>query len=294
MPTPSSATGLCRRSVQPRLTSNPLGIHNNEGDRFISIRFLEKESKLKTAIIIPARLQSTRLPRKMLLADTGRPLIQHTVEAARQCRLADRVLVATDDREILEAVFKFGGEAVLTDQAHTSGTDRIAEAAAAVPDCDLIVNLQGDEPEMNPRAVDQAIELLRETPSADAATVVCPIRERAVLEDPACVKVVLRHDGRALYFSRSPIPYARTWSDELLTRQPPIYWQHLGLYVYRREFLQRFSGLPDSFLETTEMLEQLRILQAGGEIVVAAVEKQAKGIDTSEDYRAFVSRLGNC
>lgn len=249
---------------------------------------------MKTAIIIPARLQSTRLPRKMLLAETGRPLILHTVEAARRCRLADRVLVATDDREILEAVERFGAEAVMTDPQHTSGTDRIAEAAASVPDCDLIVNLQGDEPEMNPEAVDKAIDLLRRSPAADAATVVCPIRERAVLDDPACVKVVLRHDGRALYFSRSPIPHPRNWSPDLLDREPPLFWQHLGLYVYRREFLNKFPGLPASALERTEMLEQLRILQAGGEIVVAIVEKQAKGIDTAEDYRAFVSRLGKC
>jgi 3-deoxy-manno-octulosonate cytidylyltransferase (CMP-KDO synthetase) len=249
---------------------------------------------LKTAIIIPARLQSTRLPRKMLLAETGRPLILHTVEAARRCRLADRVLVATDDREILEAVQRFGAEAVMTDPEHTSGTDRIAEAAASVADCDLIVNLQGDEPEMNPEAVDKAIDLLRRSTAADAATVVCPIRERAVLDDPACVKVVLRHDGRALYISRSPIPHPRNWSPDLLDREPPLFWQHLGLYVYRREFLNKFSGLPASALERTEMLEQLRILQAGGEIVVAIVEKQAKGIDTAEDYRAFVSRLGKC
>lgn len=249
---------------------------------------------MKTAIIIPARLQSTRLPRKMLLAETGKPLIQHTVEAARRCRLADRILVATDDREILEAVRRFGGEAVMTDPEHTSGTDRIAEAAAAVSDCELIVNLQGDEPEMNPEAIDRAIGLLRDSPDAAAATVVCPIRDRAVLDDPACVKVVCRHDGRALYFSRSPVPHARTWRDELLQREPPLYWQHLGLYVYRREFLFGFSRLPASVLETTEMLEQLRILQAGGEIVVAAVEKQAKGIDTLEDYRGFVSRLGKC
>ena len=249
---------------------------------------------MKTAIIIPARLQSTRLPRKMLLAETGRPLILHTVEAARRCRLADRVLVATDDREILEAVQRFGAEAVMTDPEHTSGTDRIAEAAASVADCDLIVNLQGDEPEMNPEAVDKAIDLLRRSTAADAATVVCPIRERAVLDDPACVKVVLRHDGRALYISRSPIPHPRNWSPDLLDREPPLFWQHLGLYVYRREFLNKFSGLPASALERTEMLEQLRILQAGGEIVVAIVEKQAKGIDTAEDYRAFVSRLGKC
>lgn len=249
---------------------------------------------MKTAIIIPARLQSTRLPRKMLLAETGRPLILHTVDAARRCRLADRVLVATDDREILEVVQRFGADAVLTDPEHTSGTDRIAEAATAVADCDLIVNLQGDEPEMNPAAIDQAIELLRQSPAADAATVVCPIRERTLLDDPACVKVVLRHDRRALYFSRSPIPHPRQWSPDLLEREPPLFWQHLGLYVYRRDFLRRFSELPASSLERTEMLEQLRILQAGGEIVVAIVEKQAKGIDTAEDYRAFVSRLGKC
>ncbi len=249
---------------------------------------------MKTAIIIPARLQSTRLPRKMLLAETGKPLIQHTVEAARQCRLADRVLVAADAPEIFEAVRGFGGEVVLTDPAHTSGTDRIAEAVAAVPDCELIVNLQGDEPEMNPAAVDSAIALLQQTPEASVATVVCPIRERGLLDDPACVKVVCRHDGRALYFSRSPIPHARQWREELLLQEPPLFWQHLGLYVYRREFLLGFSRLAPSELETTEMLEQLRVLQAGGEIVVAAVEKQPKGIDTPEDYRAFVSRLAKC
>jgi 3-deoxy-manno-octulosonate cytidylyltransferase (CMP-KDO synthetase) len=182
----------------------------------------------------------------------------------------------------------------MTNPNHTSGTDRIAEASAAAPECDLIVNLQGDEPEMNPAAIDQAIDLLRRSPAADAATVVCPIRERAVLDDPACVKVVLRHDGRALYFSRSPIPHPRQWSPDLLEREPPLFWQHLGLYVYRRDFLRRFSDLPASSLEQTEMLEQLRILQAGGEIVVAIVEKQPKGIDTPEDYRAFVSRLGKC
>ena len=129
---------------------------------------------MKTAIIIPARLQSTRLPRKMLLAETGRPLILHTVEAARRCRLADRVLVATDDREILEAVERFGAEAVMTDPQHTSGTDRIAEAAASVPDCDLIVNLQGDEPEMNPEAVDKAIDLLKPGMSSDKIAAALP------------------------------------------------------------------------------------------------------------------------
>jgi 3-deoxy-manno-octulosonate cytidylyltransferase (CMP-KDO synthetase) len=253
-----------------------------------------EELTLKTAIIIPARLQSTRLPRKMLLAETGKPLIQHTLEAARRCRLADRVLVAADDPEIVEAVRRCGGEAVLTDPAHISGTDRIAEASAAVPECELIVNLQGDEPEMNPAAVDRSIELLRNSPEADVATVVCPIRERALLEDPACVKVVCRRDGRALYFSRSPIPHARTWREELLQQEPPLFLQHLGLYVYRRDFLLGYSRLPASALETTEMLEQLRVLQAGGEIVVAVVEKQVKGIDTPEDYRGFVSRLGKC
>lgn len=249
---------------------------------------------MKIAILIPARLASTRLPGKMLLAETGRPLIQHTYEAARRSRRATRILVATDDSQILNAVQRFGGEGVLTNPAHISGTDRIAEVAAQLPDCDLFVNLQGDEPEMDPAAIDLAIEALLAAPHSEVATLICPIRDKSTWEDPACVKVVQRHDGRALYFSRSPIPFVRDWRDGLLRQEPPRFWQHLGLYVYRRDFLLQFSRLPQSALESSEVLEQLRILEAGYEIALAAVAPQPKGIDTPADYRSFVSRQLNC
>ena len=261
---------------------------------FNSSTSFSRDENLKTAIIIPARLGSTRLPRKMLLAETGKTLIEHTYEAATRCKQAERVIVATDDQEIITVVQGFGGEAVLTKKEHLSGTDRVAEAAAPLTDFDLIVNLQGDEPEIDPKCVDDVIELLASNQDVHVGTVACPIRERTMLNDPACVKVVMDHAGRALYFSRSCIPHARNWHPDLLQTEPAIFWQHLGIYVYRREFLLRFSALPKSRLEGVEMLEQLRVLQAGAEILVATANCTGKGIDTLDDYRAFVSRHSNC
>lgn len=263
-------------------------------DSFNSSTTFSRDENLKTAIIIPARLGSTRLPRKMLLAETGKTLIEHTYEAATRCKQVERIIVATDDQEVVTVVQGFGGEAVLTSNEHVSGTDRVAAAASPLTDFDLIVNLQGDEPEVDPACVDGVIELLAKHHDVHVGTVACPIRERTMLNDPACVKVVMDHAGRALYFSRSCIPHARNWHQDLLHAEPAIFWQHVGIYVYRREFLLRFSVLPKSQLEGVEMLEQLRVLQAGAEIMVATANCTGKGIDTLDDYRAFVSRHSNC
>lgn len=241
-------------------------------------------------IVIPARLASTRLPRKLLLRATGRPLIQHTYEAAQRATRPAGVCVATDHPEILQEVRSFGGRAEMTDPDAPSGTDRVAQVARHLPDADIIVNLQGDEPELSGGSIDLAIRLLEENPEAVMSTLATPIRSRRQLEDPACVKVVFDHRRRALYFSRSPIPYPRQWDDGLLTADPPRFYQHIGLYAYRREFLLRLAEMPQSDLERTEKLEQLRVLQSGHSILVGTVDDPTFGIDTPEDYRAFVDR----
>ncbi|MBN2216067.1 MAG: 3-deoxy-manno-octulosonate cytidylyltransferase [Pirellulales bacterium] len=239
-------------------------------------------------VVIPARLGSTRLPEKMLLAETGKPLVQHTYESALRARLPEGVCVATDHPRIFEAVRSFGGEVHMTDPGAASGTDRVAEVARKMTHVDIIVNVQGDEPEISPEAIDLVVRLLEENPSVGMSTVCTPIRGRAQLDNPACVKVVFDRDGRAMYFSRSPIPHPRTWSDALLRADPPHFHQHLGLYAYRREFLLKIAQMAPSPIERIEMLEQLRVLEAGHPILVGVVDVPTFGIDTLEDYRAFV------
>ena len=249
-----------------------------------------REIHRPTVIVIPARLASSRLPRKLLLAETGKPLIQHTYEAASRSQLASEVIVAADHPEIAEAVTRFGGEVRMTDPAAASGTDRVAEVARGLPEAGIIVNVQGDEPDLSGEAIDAAVRLLEENESAVMATLATPIRSKSQLEDPACVKVVFDGSGRAMYFSRSPIPHPREWDDSLLKKNPPLFHQHVGLYAYRREFLIRLATMPQSPLETTEKLEQLRVLDAGFAIMVGVVDEPTFGIDTPEDYRVFVER----
>ena len=174
-------------------------------------------------IIIPARLASTRLPRKLLLRETGKSLIQHTYEAARRSARAAGVCVATDHAEIFDEVRSFGGQVEMTDPAAPSGTDRVAEVARRMMDVDIIVNVQGDEPEIAGTSIDLAIELLEANPTAVMGTLATPIRSRRQLEDPACVKVVFDAAGRAMYFSRSVIPHPRQWDDALLASNPPTF-----------------------------------------------------------------------
>jgi 3-deoxy-manno-octulosonate cytidylyltransferase (CMP-KDO synthetase) len=244
---------------------------------------------MEIVAVIPARFASTRLPGKPLLSDTGRPLIQHVVEAARRSSKVQRVVVATDDDRIAEAVARFGGESVMTRADHPSGTDRVAEVAAAMPDARIVVNLQGDEPEVSGAALDRVVALLEADPDAPMATLATPIRDPAVYRDPACVKVVCARSGRALYFSRGPIPHHRDGPPDLSSGSP-LAFLHLGLYAYRREFLLRLGTLPPSPLEQSEKLEQLRVLEAGYPIAVGVIDEPGIGVDTPDDYRRFVER----
>jgi 3-deoxy-manno-octulosonate cytidylyltransferase (CMP-KDO synthetase) len=245
---------------------------------------------VQVAIVIPARLHSTRLPKKLLLRETGRTVIQHTYEAAARATSASRICVAADGEEIAAAVRAFGGQVVLTDPNHASGSDRVAEVARGWPDVDIIVNVQGDEPEISAEAIDQVVELLAQNPAAVMSTLSTPIRERDKLDDPSCVKVVFDGQQRALYFSRSVIPHPRTWSDDLLTAEPPHFHQHLGLYAYRRDFLLQIATLPRPAIEQLESLEQLRVLHAGHTILVGSINEPSIGIDTPSDYQQFVAR----
>jgi 3-deoxy-manno-octulosonate cytidylyltransferase (CMP-KDO synthetase) len=243
------------------------------------------QDRQEVLAVIPARYASTRLPGKPLLDETGRPLIQHVVEAARRASRLGRIIVATDDARIVAAVAAFGGEAVLTRADHATGTDRVAEVAAAIDSARIVVNLQGDEPEVSGEALDRVVALLDADPEAPMATLATPIRDEAIYRDPACVKVVCSRRGRALYFSRSPIPHHRDGRTG-----GPIALLHLGLYAYRRDFLLRLAELPPSPLEAAEKLEQLRVLEAGHPIAVGVIEERSVGIDTPEDYRRFVER----
>jgi 3-deoxy-manno-octulosonate cytidylyltransferase (CMP-KDO synthetase) len=198
--------------------------------------------------------------------------------------------VATDAAGIFDAVRSFGGFVEMTDPAAPSGTDRVAQLARRMTDAEIIVNVQGDEPEIAGGSIDLAIELLEENPSAVISTLCTPIRSRRQLEDPACVKVVFDGAGRALYFSRSVIPRPRQWDDALLASDPPTFHQHIGLYAYRRDFLLQLAAMPPSPLEQIEKLEQLRVLEAGYPILVGVIDEPTFGIDTPEDYRAFVQK----
>jgi 3-deoxy-manno-octulosonate cytidylyltransferase (CMP-KDO synthetase) len=240
---------------------------------------------MKTAIIVPARFASSRLPGKPLLKETGKYLIQHVYEAAVRSG-AQTVLVATDDERIFRAVESFGGQAVMTRADHPSGTDRVAEVAAKL-DADVIVNLQGDEPQIEPAVLQLLPRLLQSDPAADMATLAVPLQSVEAWRDPNCVKVVANEQGRALYFSRSPIPFVRDGEPDFAHR-PHQFLQHLGLYAYRRPFLLQLAQFAPSPLEQIEKLEQLRVLAHGRIIKVGIVAHASRGVDTPEDYRRFV------
>jgi 3-deoxy-manno-octulosonate cytidylyltransferase (CMP-KDO synthetase) len=244
---------------------------------------------MSTAIVIPARYDSSRLPGKPLLRETGKFLIQHVYERAAAARHANRVIVATDDVRIVEAVQSFGGNVVLTSKDHTTGSDRVAEVAATLRD-NIIVNLQGDEPMIDPASLDLVIELLASDSSADMATLATPLTTLEQYHSPHCVKVVLDAAGRALYFSRSPIPFVRDGEPDLSTR-PSRFLLHVGLYGYRREFLLRIARTPAHPLEEFEKLEQLRALAHGCRMPVGVVERPSLGVDTPADYADFVARF---
>jgi len=248
---------------------------------------------MRAVIVIPARMGSTRFPGKVLADLAGKPLIQHVYERARQARGADDVIVATDSAEVSGAVASFGGRAVMTSPSHASGTDRIAEAASGL-DCDIIVNVQGDEPLIEPSTIEAAMGLLDDS-SADMGTAAVRIRTDEAALDPNSVKVVFGHDGFALYFSRSPIPYHRDiWKGHagVTAGRGVRLYKHIGIYSYRKEALMRLSELPPTELEMTERLEQLRALESGMRIKVAVVDSDTLGVDTPEDLERVI-RLMN-
>ncbi|MHC5058789.1 MAG: 3-deoxy-manno-octulosonate cytidylyltransferase [Planctomycetota bacterium] len=261
------------------------------------------------AVVIPARLESTRLPRKLLLAETGRPLIAHTVERVLRAQeesegAITRVLVAADDEALAEAARAAGAEAVMTRADHACGTDRIAEAAGGVPE-DVIVNVQGDEPEVETGHVVTAARLLDRYEGGDGTdghdesdvemgTLAYPIMSREDFMDPNLVKVVLDRRGMALYFSRAPAPFPREGRASATESLREGEWGlgHLGIYVYRKSFLMRYAELPRSALEEREKLEQLRALEAGEPIRVAVVTAPlGRAVDTREDYDEFRRRV---
>lgn len=238
---------------------------------------------MPAVVIIPARFASTRFPGKVLAPLQGKPLIQHVYERARLSALAARVLVATDSREVADAVASFGGEAVMTSPECASGTDRVAEAAARL-EYDIIVNVQGDEPLIEPEIIDTAIRLLEDRRAA-IATIAAEIKNPADVADPNVVKVVMDREGFALYFSRSPIPYHRErWKGlSRMEMQGALLHRHIGIYSFRREALFTFAGLAPTPLEQTEKLEQLRALEHGMKIKVGLAEHETLGVDTPED-----------
>ncbi len=229
--------------------------------------------------VVPARLGSTRFPGKMLVPLCGKPLVLHAYERAGKASLVSEILIATDDTRIVEAVQPYGARCEMTRPDHASGTDRIAEVAERHPDASIVVNVQGDEALIDPSVVDAVVRALQEDPGAAIATAACPIRDPERLTDPNVVKVVRDNRGRALYFSRAPIPHVRDAADLPQAR----HWQHLGLYAYRREALLAFSKLPQTPLEKLEKLEQLRALENGWGIRVIETEYTGLGVDVPAD-----------
>ena len=236
--------------------------------------------------VIPARYASTRFPGKILADRTGKPLIQHVFEQVRQAELVDRIIIATDDQRIVEAAQRFGAEVVLTRTDHPNGTSRIAEAASEITS-ELIVNVQGDEPQIEPDLIDLAIQTLQDNPSCVMSTLASPFAADEDPSDPNIVKVVVDADGRALSFSRSVKP-----SDSGGQETAPL--KHVGLYVYRRDFLLKYVTLPATPLEQAETLEQLRALEHGYDIAVAIANVTSHGIDTPQQYEDFVQWYLDC
>lgn len=242
---------------------------------------------MKILACIPARLGSTRFAGKVLAKDTGKFLIQHTWERVRQAKLIDRVLIAADDEKICAAAKSFGAECVLTSTEHKSGTDRIAEAVADI-EADIVVNVQADEPEIEPANIDYVAQLLIDNREIPMATLVTAFNEVEQISDPNVVKVVVDSSGRAVYFSRAAIPYDRENCGYGSVQQ---YLRHIGIYGYRKDFLLKITSLPQSHLEKIEKLEQLRVIENGYPIIVGKVEHCCEGIDTPQQYAEFVKRI---
>lgn len=239
--------------------------------------------------IIPSRWGSVRFPGKSLALIAGKPLVQRVVERVQRAKRLDAVLVATDDERIASVVRKLGVEAVMTDPALPSGTDRVA-AAARGRAADIVINIQGDEPLADPLVIDRLAEVMEREPTWDMATPACPMANGPEVDRPAIVKVVWAADGAALYFSRSRIPHIRDPGDER-NAGGPVYWQHIGIYAYRPAVLERLVAEPPCLLEQMEKLEQLRALHLGFRIKVIEAARPGLGVDLPEDVAKAEKRL---
>ncbi|HBE79724.1 MAG TPA: 3-deoxy-manno-octulosonate cytidylyltransferase [Firmicutes bacterium] len=238
--------------------------------------------------VIPARYGSSRLPGKPLLPIAGKPMIQWVYEGAQTASLVDELIVATDDPRIYEAVQSFGGKVELTRADHPTGTDRIAEVARRHP-AEIIINIQGDQPTIRGKEINDVIQVLLDDPSLPISTARINLTDKNELKEPSVVKVVIDEQGNALYFSRAAIPYPRD-------AEHAVYWKHIGLYAYRHDFLFQYVALPQTSLELTESLEQLRVLAHGYRIKVVEVTQDTVGIDTQADWERvkimFEKKLG--
>lgn len=251
---------------------------------------------MKAYAVIPARYGSTRLPGKCILPEakavTGKYIIEHVYSRTKEAKRIEGVAVATDDQRIYDVVKSFGGCAKMTSPSHNSGTERVAEVVKDLDsDIDIIVNVQGDEPEVRPDMVDTVVAALINDPKAVMSTLANPIISRNELNNPHAVKVVMDNNGYALYFSRSPIPYSSNSEADVSGRG--IFFKHLGIYAYRRDFLMKYVSLPPTELEKAESLEQLRVISNGYKIRVSVTPHRCHGIDTPEDFRAFLDRYMN-
>ncbi|MBI5173330.1 MAG: 3-deoxy-manno-octulosonate cytidylyltransferase [Candidatus Melainabacteria bacterium] len=249
--------------------------------------------KKKVAVVIPARYASTRFPGKPLVKIAGTTMIERVYRQAKACRLVDEVLVATDDNRIKEAVEAFGGNLIMTRDDHPTGTDRLAEVAKSRPDLDIIVNIQGDEPLIDPSMVDQVIAPVLEQ-DVEMSTLAYPLTDDKDIENPMIVKAVVGVNKFALYFSRLPVPFDRDRSSRQASLAPPArHLGHAGLYVYKRETLLKIAALPETPLESMEKLEQLRALDNGVKIYVVVVENGVRtpAVDVPEDVQIVESFL---
>lgn len=250
--------------------------HNRRGVYCMST----KSTGTRIMTVIPARYASTRFPGKIIAPLAGKPLVAHTYARTIQAKLVTEALVAADDEKVREALAPLGIPVIMTRADHPSGTDRIAEVAAA-HEVDIVVNVQGDEPLIDPHTIDEAIRPLLERPEVVMSTARGLLTDPEEIANPNVVKVVCDTRGDALYFSRHPIPYIRDAADR--AQAPPCYWQHIGLYVYRRDFLLQYAKMPQTPLEKLEKLEQLRVLENGFKIAVVETGYEALGVDTPED-----------
>ena len=254
---------------------------------------------MKVVGVIPARWASTRFPGKILADLCGKPLIQWTFERASQAKCLDSLTVATDDERIRKAVEAFGGAAVMTRADHPSGTDRVAEAAANT-DADVIINIQGDEPLIDPALIDRLASVMDDESDGDSlgtpcdmSTAASPIEDETHLNDPSVVKVVWDEHDNALFFSRSVIPFDR---DNKYNTRDSMYWRHLGIYAYHKDFLNKLVASPTCLLEEVEKLEQLRALYLGAKIRVIQTNAQGRGVDTPDDLtimEKLISKMGD-